>query len=170
MNMFSPPFYLNDTIQDELDNYSYHASFENNQAELNYANNFLVLNEEADLPQLGLTPKKWFNQQNSLNHRTTVTANQFASQQAVQTGGHPTAERKAIHARRYLPFTSLAERNTQSVATGAVGTTALLANPSFIRKRTNIDNLRIIRHNSNYLSHDANRPKDAAVGSFVLML
>lgn len=161
--MFSPPLYLNDTIQDELDNYSYHTSFESNPTELNYANsNFLVLNEDVALPQLGLTPKKWINQQNPLNHRTNVT-NPFGSQQSqvTQPGTHPTGERKAIHARRYLPFTSLAERNTQSVSTAAVGANGLLTNQTFIRKRTNIDNLRIIRHSNNYLSHDANRPKDA---------
>lgn len=167
MNMFSPPsFYLNDTIQEELDNYSYHASFESNQAELNYANsNFLMLNEDLALPQLGLTPKKWLNQPNSLNHRTQI-GNSFGAQAAVQSDAHLSGERKAIHARRFLPFTSLAERNTQSVSTGPIGTSALLTGQPFIIRKRNIDNLRIIRPNSSYLSHDANhRPKDAALSN-----
>lgn len=172
MNMFSPPFYLNDTIQDELDSYSYHASFESNPAELNYANsNFLMLNEDVALPQLGLTPKKWLNQPSSLNHRTQI-GNSFGSQQALQSSAHSAGERKAINARRYLPFTSLAERNTQSVSSGTIGTSALLTGqPFIIRKRTNIDNLRIIRHNSGYMSHDtSHRPKDAPSNVRVLDL
>lgn len=168
MNMFSPPLYLNDTIQDELDNYSYHASFESNPTELNYANsNYLVINDEVALPQLRLTPKKWINQQNPLNHRTGIT-NAFGQPQIVQQGVQQAGERKVVHARRYLPFGSLAERNTQSVST-AVGANGLLTNQTLIRRRSNIDNLRIIRHSS-HLSHDANRPKDSNVGAKFLFI
>ena len=65
---------MNDTIQDELDNYSYHTSFESSQTESGYANsNYLVhtsaaatIHEDVSISQLNmnnLTPKSWINHQ-----------------------------------------------------------------------------------------------------------
>lgn len=156
--MFSSPFYLNDTIQDELDNYSYHTSFESNQTDLGYVNsNFLIhqtatsqLNEDANLSQLNLTPKKWSNQNRSATNFNLLNNQQEHTQSNTQVG-----ERRMINARRYLPFSSLADRNIQATSTP---NNNLFTNTQFIKK-CNFDNLRIIRQNS-YLAHDSNRSKN----------
>ena len=175
--MFSSPFYLNDTIQDELDNYSYHASFENGQSELSYVNsNFLVhhtaLQEDVTLSQLNmdnLTPKKWLNQPNSSTFNAKANCNfNLINHQASNT--HQAGERKVITARRYLPFTSLADRNTQTVSSTVAYNNLFTNNHPFIKKRTSFDNLKIIRHNNNYLSNDAIRSKNVRILIFLKFL
>lgn len=154
--MFSSPFYLNDTIQDELDNYSYHTTFETGQNEFGYANlNFLVqqsnaqaiINEDCTLSQLNmdnLTPKKWYNhQQQFLKHNMNSLHNKqsnFISSTITQASLNQNEEATGrMNARRLLPFTSLADRNTQSVS-------ATEMNNQLSRKR-NFNNLTIIRPN-----------------------
>jgi len=146
MNVFSSPFYLNDTIQDELDNYSCHTSFEGSHSDLGYSNsNYLIhhstINEDLTLSQLNsLTPKKWLN--NAQSNKLYINGNLINQQQQTTAIG----DHKIITARRYLPFTSLTERNTQS--TNISHDNNLFANQQLIRKR-NFDNLAIIRPNLN---------------------
>ena len=150
-----------------MDNYSYHTSFESSQTDLGYANsNYLVhtsaaatINEDVSLSQLNmnsLTPKSWMNHQHiaqqshKLPHHNRANGNLINQQQQQQiaTPSNQAGDRKIITARRYLPFTSLAERNTQSVSTTILPDIFTTANHQIIRKRINFDNLTIIRQNS----------------------
>lgn len=155
INVFSSPFYLNDTIQDELDNYSYHTSFESSQIDLNYSSNFLMhsssMNTNDDLSQTnGLTPKKWINQQHLVQQSTknSLTQNLTANSNLIDQQ-HPSSnigDRKIITARRFLPFTSLSERS-QSMNQSISCDNLFSSNQQIIRKRNN-NNLTIMRHNN----------------------